>query len=50
MVLDAAQSVLGYFGFDRTDYGDERNTVSKKWRWLQELRKQREKDINTEMT
>jgi DNA polymerase elongation subunit (family B) len=50
MVLDAAQSVLGYFGFDRTDYGDERKTVPKKWRWLQEVRQQREKDIKTEMT
>jgi DNA polymerase-2 len=50
MILDAAQSVLGYFGFDRTDYGDQRNTVSKKWRWLQEVRQQREKDIKTEMT
>jgi hypothetical protein len=50
MILDAAQSVLGYFGFDRTVYGDKRNTVPKKWRWLQELRQQREKDIKTEMT
>jgi DNA polymerase elongation subunit (family B) len=50
MVLDAAQSVLGYFGFDRSDYGDKRNTVSKKWRWLQEVRQQRETDIKSEMT
>jgi hypothetical protein len=50
MVLDAAQSVLGYFGFDRTDYGDERKTVPKKWRWIQEVRQQRENDIKTEMT
>jgi hypothetical protein len=50
MILDAAQSVLGYFGFDRTVYGDKRNTVPMKWRWLQELRQQREKDIKTEMT
>jgi DNA polymerase elongation subunit (family B) len=49
MILDAAQSVLGYFGFDRTDYGDKRNTVSKKWKWLQEARQQREKDIKMEM-
>jgi DNA polymerase elongation subunit (family B) len=51
MVLDATQTVLGYFGFDRTIYGDERderNMVSKKWRWLQELKQQREKDIKTE--
>jgi hypothetical protein len=50
MILDAAQSVLGYFGFDRTIYEDKKNTVSKKWRWLQEVRQQREKDIKTEMT
>jgi DNA polymerase elongation subunit (family B) len=49
MVLDAAQSVLGYFGFDRTDYGDERNSIPTKWRWLQELKQQRKKDIKTEM-
>jgi hypothetical protein len=40
MVLDAAQSVLGYFGFDRTVYGDKRNTTPRKWKWLQELRQQ----------
>ena len=50
MILDAAQSVLGYFGFDRTAYGDNRNTTPRKWRWLQELRQQKEKDIKTETT
>ena len=49
MILDGAQSVLGYFGFDRTIYGDIKNTTPRKWRWLQELRQQREKDIETEM-
>jgi hypothetical protein len=49
MVLDAAQTVLGHFGFDRTVYGDKRNTTPRKWRWLQELRQQRERDIRTEM-
>jgi hypothetical protein len=49
MILDAAQSVLGYFGFDRSVYGDKRNTTPRKWRWLQEIRQQREKDIKTEM-
>jgi DNA polymerase elongation subunit (family B) len=46
MILDAAQSVLGYFGFDRTVYGDKRNTTPRKWRWLQELRQQRERYQN----
>jgi hypothetical protein len=50
MILDATQSVLGYFGFDRTIYEDKKNTVSKKWRWLQEVRQQRETDIKSEMT
>jgi DNA polymerase elongation subunit (family B) len=50
MILDAAQTVLGYFGFDRTTYGDKRNTTPRKWRWLQEVRQQREKDIQKEMT
>ena len=50
MILDGAQTVLGYFGFDRMVYGDKRNTTPRKWRWLQELRQQREKDIKTEMT
>ena len=48
MILDAAQTVLGYFGFDRTIYGNKRNTTPRKWRWLQELRQQRERDIRTE--
>jgi DNA polymerase elongation subunit (family B) len=50
MILDAAQTVLGCFGFDRTVYGDKRNATPRKWRWLQELRQQREKDIQTEIT
>jgi DNA polymerase elongation subunit (family B) len=49
MVLDAAETVLGYFGFDRTLYGNKKNTGTRKWRWLQELKQEREKDIRTEM-
>jgi DNA polymerase elongation subunit (family B) len=49
MVLDAAQTVLGCFGFDRTIYGNKGNTTPKKWRWLQELKQQKEKDIKTEI-
>jgi hypothetical protein len=49
MMLDAAQTMLGYFGFDRTVYGDKRSMAPRKWRWLLELRQQREKDIKTEM-
>ena len=50
MILDAAETVLGYFGFDRTVYGNKKNTGARKWRWLQELNQEREKDIRTEMS
>ncbi len=49
MILDAAETVLGYFGFDRTVYGNKKNTGARKWRWLQELNQEREKDIWLEM-
>ena len=32
MILDAAETVLGYFGFDRTVYGNKKN-IAKKRRW-----------------
>jgi DNA polymerase elongation subunit (family B) len=37
MILDAAETVLGYFGFDRSVYGNKKNIGPRKWRWLQEL-------------
>jgi DNA polymerase-2 len=49
MILDAAETVLGYFGFDRTVYGNKKSKDTRKWRWLEELRQEREKDINVEM-
>ena len=49
MILDAAETVLGYFGFDRTVYGSKKSTGARKWRWLQELKQETEKDIRTEM-
>jgi DNA polymerase elongation subunit (family B) len=49
MILDAAETVLGYFGFDRTVYGNKKNTGTRKWRWLQELKQEREKEIRTEI-
>ena len=48
MILDAAETVLGYFGFSRTIYGTKKVTGSRKWRWLEELRQERERDIKTE--
>ena len=34
MILDAAETVLGYFGFERNVYGDRKNTGTRKWKWL----------------
>ena len=49
MILDAAETVLGYFGFDRTVYRNKKNIATRKWKWLEELRQEREKDINVEI-
>jgi DNA polymerase elongation subunit (family B) len=52
MTLDAAETVLGFFGFDRTAYSNlNRNNNGRrvKWRWYEELREQRTRDIETEM-
>lgn len=50
MLLDAAETVLGYFGFDRTAHGNKKGSATaRKWKWLQELREEREKDIRTEV-
>ena len=49
MILDAAETVLGYFGFDRSVYGNKKNTGTRKWKWLEELKQEREKDINVEI-
>lgn len=48
MILDAAETVLGYFRFDRTVYRNKKNTGPRKWRWLQELKREREQDIKIE--
>jgi DNA polymerase elongation subunit (family B) len=49
MILDSAETVIGYFGFDRIVYGNKKNIGPRKWRWLQELRQERENDIRTEV-
>ena len=46
MLLEAAETVLGYFGFDRTVYGDSIRKKNRKW-WY-ELREERRKDIDAE--
>jgi hypothetical protein len=50
MVLDAAETVLGFFGFDRIAYSSlKRNNDGRrrKWRWYEELREQRVRDVQT---
>ena len=50
MILDAAETVLGFFGFDRGDYNKlKKNTGGRKWNWYQELTEQRVRDVETEM-
>ncbi len=50
MILDAAETVLGFFGFDRSTYSSlKRNNGRRKCRWYQELKEQRVRDIETEM-
>jgi hypothetical protein len=48
MILDAAETVLGYFAFDRTLYRDKKNILKRKWWWMEELRQER--DIKIEMS
>jgi DNA polymerase elongation subunit (family B) len=47
MILDAAEIVPGYFGFDRTAYSDIKKGRRKTW--YEEIREQRARDIETEM-
>ena len=49
MILDGAETVLGYFGFDRTVYENPRNNGRKKKQWYEELHEERTKDIQAEM-
>ena len=46
--IDAAETVLDYFGFDRTVYGNPMNSRKKK-KWYEELHQERTKDIQAEM-
>jgi DNA polymerase elongation subunit (family B) len=47
MILDAADTVLGYFGFDRSVYETPRKNGKRKW--YEELHEERTKDIQAEM-
>jgi DNA polymerase elongation subunit (family B) len=44
MLLEAAETILGYFGFCRTVYGDRK----KNRKWWYELKQERRKDIEIE--
>ena len=46
MILDAAETVLGFFGFDRSVYS---NTKRGRKRWYEEMREQRVRDVETEI-
>jgi DNA polymerase elongation subunit (family B) len=46
MLLDAAETVLGFFGFDRTAYSNIKK--GRKRKWYEELREQRVRDIEAE--
>jgi DNA polymerase elongation subunit (family B) len=46
MILDAAETVLGFFGFDRSAYS---NLKKGRKKWFEELREQRVRDIETEI-
>ena len=48
MILDASETVLGYFGFDRTVYSDFNNKKGRRKWWYEELREERTRDIQTE--
>ncbi|MFL6360431.1 MAG: DNA polymerase domain-containing protein [Nitrososphaeraceae archaeon] len=50
MTLDAAETVLAHFGFDRTAYSSfKKNNGKRKWRWFEELKEQRARDIEAEL-
>jgi hypothetical protein len=46
MLLEAAETVLGYFGFDSTVYGGD----IRKRKWWHDIREERIRDIETERT
>ena len=49
MLLEAAETILGYFGFDRTVYGDNSRKNGNR-RWWHKLREERIRDIDIERT
>ena len=50
LILEAAETVLGYFGFDRNLFSNKKIISKRKWWWLEELKQERERDIKIETT
>jgi hypothetical protein len=48
MILDAAETILGLFGFDRTVYSNNIKNKKGRRKWYEELREERTRDIQTE--
>ena len=48
MILGAVETVLGFFGFNRSAYGNLKRNNGKR-RWYEELKDQGARDIETEM-
>ena len=48
MILDAAETVLGYFGFNRTVYENPKNNRRKR-KWYEELQEEKTRDIQAEV-
>ena len=48
MILDAAETVLGFFGFDRAVYSSNIKRKKGRRKWYDELREERTRDIQTE--
>ena len=49
MILDAAETVLGFLGFDRTVYSSNIKKKNRRRKWYDELREERTRDIQNEM-
>jgi hypothetical protein len=48
MILDAAETILALFGFDRTVYSNFKKKKGRRKQWYDELREERTRDIQTE--
>jgi hypothetical protein len=48
-LLDATETILGFFGFDGTVYSSNIKKKKGRRKWYDELREQRTNDIQTEM-